>query len=399
MPSNQSQLSNHQSLTLFALAFRPLFLLASLFAFVSIGWWTYYWIHPFNWSPYGGAIWWHAHEMLFGFGVAVVTGFLLTAVRNWTGVAGISGAWLAGLVLVWLAGRFVMAFSQGFAAWLVMAVDLSYLLLCAVAMAYPILKVRQWRNIMFVPILLILAGLNASSHWASNHGNPTMALHALHATVILFILIISIIGGRVIPMFTANSTARPRLPSVFWLEVLSILSTAIMVIIALVGFRHNTTLTITVALVATATHFIRLARWGGLHTRSVPLLWSLHLSYLFIPIGFLLIALYAFAVVDNLSAVIHCFTVGAIAGMILSMISRVALGHTGRPLKVVAMMKLAFVLVFLAAIIRVIIPAWFAQYYLWGIVLAGCLWLIAFAIYLVIYTPILINPRIDGRSG
>ncbi|MDQ7049509.1 MAG: NnrS family protein [Enterobacterales bacterium] len=400
MPLNQPQDSNNQPLALFTLAFRPLFLAASFFAMVAISWWTVYWIHPFSWSPYGGAIWWHAHEMLFGFGVAVVTGFLLTAAKNWTGVPGVNGPWLAGLVSVWIAGRLMMALPQFFSPKLVIAVDLSYLLLCAIAMAYPILKVRQWRNILFVPILLILAGLNATSHWASSHGKPAMALHALHATVMLFILIISVIGGRVIPMFTANTTAKPRQAVLFWLEASTIFSTAILVIIAFIGFDQvNSRLTTAVALVAAIAHFIRLSRWGGLSTSSVPLLWSLHLSYLFIPIGFILLALYALDLLDDLSAGLHCFTLGAIGGMILSMMSRVALGHTGRPLITRSIVTISFSLILTAAVIRVVIPIWFAQYYHWGIAMAGSLWVVSYAIYFYVYAPMLISPRADGRAS
>jgi len=400
MSTNQPPILPHQSLAIFGLAFRPLFLVASIFAFIAIGWWTFYWTNPFAWSPYGGVIWWHAHEMLFGFGIAVVTGFLLTAVKNWTGVAGISGLWLAGLVSIWLLGRLLMAFSGNLAHFYIMAVDVSYLLFAAVAMAYPIIKVKQWRNIMFVPILLILAGLNASSHWAVMNHKPQLAIHALHATIMLFILIITIIGGRVIPMFTANGIGIPRKASIFLIEITSIVSTASLAIIAFIGFDQiGNYWLFSSSLVATISQFIRLSRWGGQHSGANPLVWSLHLAYLFIPIGFLLLVLFALGLVNNLSAILHSFTLGAIGGMILSMITRVALGHTGRPLKTTRLIKLAFALIFLAAIIRVSIPILFTQGYQLGIETAGILWVISFAIYVFVFLPILIRPRVDGRAG
>ncbi|RLA02673.1 MAG: NnrS family protein, partial [Gammaproteobacteria bacterium] len=148
------------------LAFRPLFLGGTLFSIFAIGWWIYFWLDPFSWQPHGGPIWWHGHEMIFGFGVAIVTGFLLTAVQSWTGVIGLRGKPLAALALTWLAGRILVAFKLGLAGWVIAAIDVSFLMGAAVAMAYPIIKVKQWQNLMFIPILTLLAITNATSHWA-----------------------------------------------------------------------------------------------------------------------------------------------------------------------------------------------------------------------------------------
>ena len=139
------------------LAFRPLFLGGTLFSVIAMAWWTHFWLQPLNWQPHGGPIWWHGHEMQFGFGAAIVVGFLLTAVATWTGVTGLRGKPLVALALTWLLGRLLLAFGMGFPAWLIAVVDVAYPVLASIAMAYPVIKVKQWRNIMFVPILLILA--------------------------------------------------------------------------------------------------------------------------------------------------------------------------------------------------------------------------------------------------
>lgn len=382
------------------LAFRPLFLLGTLFSVLAIGWWIHYWSAPFQWMPYGGLIWWHGHEMLFGFGIAIVTGFLLTAVRTWTGVPGIRGKWLAGLVLTWVSGRLLISFSNGIDSWIVASVDIAYLVFSAIAMAYPVFKVKQWRNLVFVPILLILAGLNATSHWAVHSNQPVVAMHSLHATIMLFSLIIAILGGRVIPAFTANGTGKQNAPPIIGLEIISILSFLLMMIIAFIGFDQvDSSLLLVVTLIAAIANGIRFSRWGIQHTWSIPLLWSLHLSYIFIPFGFALLALYAAGLMDNISAAIHSFTIGAIGGMILAMISRVTLGHTGRPLKPHSKMSLAFSSMIVATLVRVVLPTWLPEYYSLSINLAGILWVFSFVLFLFFYTPMLVKTRADGRVG
>lgn len=382
------------------LAFRPLFLLGTLFSVITIGWWVHFWAAPFQWMPYGGVVWWHGHEMLFGFGIAIVTGFLLTAVRTWTGVPGIRGKWLAGLVLTWISGRLLISFSSGIASWLIASVDITYLVFSAIAMAYPVFKVKQWRNLMFVPILLILAGLNATSHWAVLYNQPVLALHSLHATIMLFTLIIAILGGRVIPAFTANGTGQKKETPILALEIISIVSILLMVIFALIGFDQvNSNLLLIIASIAALVNGLRFIRWGIQHTWSIPLLWSLHLSYIFIPFGFVLIALYAAGLMGNISAAIHSFTIGAIGGMILAMISRVTLGHTGRPLKPHSMMTLAFGSMIVATMVRVVLPAWFPELYSLSIMLAGVLWVFSFGLFLIFYAPMLVKTRADSRPG
>ena len=385
---------------LLRLAFRPLFLGGTVFSAIAIIWWLYFWMNPSDWAPHGGPVWWHGHEMIFGFGAAIVGGFLLTAVATWTGVIGVRGKPLAVLALSWLLGRLLLAFGADLPSWLIVAGDVMYPLLAAIAMAYPVIKVKQWRNLMFVPMLLVLALLNMASHWGVISEQPQLAMQSLHGTIMLFALIIAIVGGRVIAAFTANATGCERAAPIKWLEITSIISIILMLLIAFYGFANvPSTLLMLVSSVAAIANGWRFLRWGFQHSWSDPLLWSLHLAYAFIPLGFVALALYSVGLMDNLSAALHSFTVGAIGGMILAMISRVTLGHTGRPLNPHRLVSLAYVFILSAAITRVVLPAWLPEFSQWGIGLAGVLWVGAYGIYIFFYAPMLVTSRADGNPG
>lgn len=382
------------------LAFRPLFFGGILFSIIAIAWWTYFWINPSDWMPHGGPIWWHGHEMLFGFGAAIVVGFLLTAVQSWTGVTGLRNKPLAVLVLCWLAGRLLLAFGSALPAWFIALVDVAYLLLACAAMAYPVIKAKQWHNFMFVPMLFALALLNAVGHWAVITEQPQLAIRALHGTIMVFTLIIAVLGGRVIPAFTSNSTGCKKRQPVRWLEIISITSIMLLILIAFTGFDNvDSILLFVVSISAALFNGWRYLRWGIQYSLMQPLLWSLHLAYAFIPLGFIMLALHGAGLMDNPSAALHCFTVGAMGGMILAMISRVTLGHTGRPLNLPALLPLAYVFMIIAAFSRVILPAWFPELTQWGISIAGVLWLCAFGLYIYYYAPMLLSPRVDGSPG
>lgn len=382
---------------LLSLAFRPLFLGGTLFAVVAMSWWAHFWLNPFSWQPYGGAVWWHGHEMLFGFGAAIVGGFLLTAVASWTGIAALRGGQLLVLAGAWISGRLLIALGEGLPDGLIMAGDLLYLLLVTAAMAYPIIKARQWRNMVFLPMLLSLTLLNGVSHWAVVTGNSALAMQSLHAAILWFVLVIAFLGGRVVPAFTANSTRYRKAQPIRWLEVASITTIILMLIIAWVGFASVPSwLLLVIASVGALVNGWRFLRWGFQYCRGIPLLWSLHLAYAFIPLGFVALALYSLGLINNLSAALHSFTVGAMGGMILAMISRVTLGHTGRPLEPPRLITLAYIAVLLAAVLRMILPAWLPALTSWGIAIAGGLWVLAYVIYLFSYAPILIGPNMEG---
>jgi len=251
-----------------------------------------------------------------------------------------------------------------------------------------------------VPILLVLTLLNASAHWAVINNQPHIATQSLHGSIILFSLIITILGGRVIPSFTANTTRCAKKAPIKWLEVISIVSIIGLIIIAFSGFNNVTpVLLLAVSSVAALTNGWRFSRWGVQHCKSEPILWSLHVAYIFIPLGFAMLALHSVGMMSNISAALHSITVGAIGGMILAMVSRVTLGHTGRQLNPPRLMILAYVFVFLATLVRVIVPVLLPEFTQWGVGIAGVLWVIAFSIYVYFYAPMLVRVRADGRPG
>ncbi len=388
------------SLPLWRLAFRPFFLLATIFSVVAISWWAVYWWSPFEWQPYGGPIWWHGHEMLFGFVAAIVVGFLLTAVKNWTGVAGINGPLLIALAACWLLGRLLIAFGSHLPVAVVIGGDNLFLPAAAAAMAYPVIKVRQWRNLVFVPILLVLALLNALSHWALFMDRAPLAITALHGAIMLFVLVVTIIGGRVIPLFTANKLGINKSPVNKWLELFSIAPLIVLLVLAVQGFANaSQAVMLPLCGVALVAHSWRFSRWGVQHCRHIPLLWSLHLSYAFIPVGLLALLLYSAGYLADQSVALHCFTVGALGSMILAMISRVTLGHTGRAMQLPKWMALAFVLVLVSALLRVIIPTGAPQWSHWGVAGAAVSWVTAYGIFVYYYSPMLLSARADGRPG
>ena len=382
------------------LAFRPLFLLGTLFSVMAIGWWVYAWTSSVNWSPYGGRLWWHAHEMIFGFAPTIVVGFLLTAVQNWTGVPGLRGTPLAILVAAWLLGRTAILFAVHIPVWLVVAADLLFLVLAAVAMAYPVLKVRMWRNFMFVPILLMLALFNAVSHWGIHNDNPKVSIQVMHAAILLITLVVAIIGGRVMPMFTANGTGTPKILPLSWLELTSLFSLLVVIAITVLGYdmiRHPmVTLIFALAAFFNSWRFLRMGFW---QCWKVPLLWSLHFSFAFISIGLIAMTLYSAGLLSNYSAALHCFSIGAIGGTILAMTSRVTLGHTGRQLQPPKPMSIAYILILASALTRFVLPGWFPELMDIAIVIAGVCWIVAYAIFVIFYGPMLVSARVDGRPG
>jgi len=401
MPLNNDESQTaHAIPPVLRLAFRPLFLGGTLFSIIIIAWWSYFWLNPFNWQPYGGPIWWDGHEMLFGFGASIVVGFLLTAVQTWTGVIGLRGRPLLVLALAWLLGRLLLAFGARLPLWLVMAGDLLFLIFAAIAMAYPVFRAKQRQNMIFVPILAILALLNGISHWGVVTNQPEVAQLSLHGAIMMFVLIIAILGGRVIPFFTANGAGVEKKPPIKWLEIVSIVSIMLLVAVAFFGFNKvPSNLLLAFSGIAAIANGWRFLRWNGQHCAKIPLLWSLHLSYAFIPLGLIVLALFAAGHTSSLSAAMHCFTAGAMGGMILAMISRVTLGHTGRPLQPPKLMSLGYIAIIVGAILRVVFPGWFPDGSSWAIGLAGGLWVLGYGIYVFYYGPMLVSTRADGRPG
>lgn len=380
---------------LFALGFRPFFLLAAFIALTALGVWGFG--QALGWVPvahYPGVLW-HSHEMLFGYAVAVIAGFLLTAVRNWTGMQTPVGAGLAGLVLLWLAGRVLALMPAAVPGSLIAAVDLAFLPALAASLAIPVLRARQWHNLVFIVILGALTFANALVHLAALGLAPTGRL-GTYGALYMVIAVITVIGGRVIPFFTESAlpgaVAARRAP----LEWLVFLSLGAFVLVDLTLPMSSAAGVL--AAVAGTIHVLRLAGWHDRRVWSVPLLWVLFLGYGWVGLGFILYALAAAGLMSPTLAV-HAWTAGGIGVLTVGMMARVALGHTGRPLRPVSLTVAAFVLVNLAAAVRVLLPILWPGAYAEFIAASTALWVAGFLAFLIVYAPILWRPRVDGRPG
>jgi uncharacterized protein involved in response to NO len=363
-------------MALFALGFRPLYLLAGAYAALSVPLWA---LQYARWLP-GVNLLWHAHEMLFGYAFAVIAGFLLTAVRAWTSRPTPSGAALAAIAALWVAAR-VAAFHSLFVS---SVLDLLFAASVAWGLGRPIVATRNrnWYFIVFV-LALGLASL-AFQAW------PQVAL-AVGLDVVL--LVIAIMGGRVIPSFTNNAIPGAGARRNRWVEYGAL---GLVVVVLLFDLLQLPIWPI--AFAAAALHAARLALWAPMATRGRPILWILHLSYAWVVVHLLLRGLADFDLVPAGLAT-HALTVGVIGGLTLGMMTRTARGHTARPLHVGPWEAAAYVLVHAAAVVRVLVPLLLPESYVSLVVVSAVLWSAAFAIFTAVYIPILSRPRLDGQPG
>ena len=378
----------------FALGFRPFFLAAGLHALLMMALWLLVLHGSLDigaWSPHI----WHGHEMLFGFTVAVIAGFLLTAAQNWTGLRTPSGLPLAMLLLLWLAGRLGFLIPGLPVVWVAL-VDLAFLPVLALVLAMPILKAKQLHNYPFPVMLLVLTAANALVHGEALGWTSDSASLGLHLATYVVVTMIVVMGGRMIPSFTDNKlrTRARRWKAIEWLVPLATLTALLSALMA-----PDSLATALLATLAAGVHAIRLAGWYTKKLWAVPLLWILHLGYAWIVLGFALLALSAAGVAAAAGSALHAFTAGGIGVLTLGMMARVALGHSGRLLEPAPVMTLAFVAVNLAALIRVAWPLLFPSAYAEGMAIAGLAWMAAFGLFAAIYTPILLRPRVDGKPG
>ena len=378
---------------LFALGFRPFFLGAGVFAVLLVGLWLAMLGGHLSLALPLSSIQWHAHEMLFGFVGAVVGGFLLTAVRNWTGLETPSGIPLAALFLLWLSAR-ILPFVPGVPLPVYSLVDLALFPALTLAIARPILRAKQLRNAAFPVMLgmLTLANLLVHLQWL---GLTDTASLGLPLATYMIVLMMVVMGGRVIPGFTDGKlrTQAKRWKAIEWLAPATTLAT-----LAGVLFMPLSYFTALVAALACIVHAVRLTGWYTSKYWSVPLLWVLHLGYAWIVLGFLLTALSAMEWISPALAV-HAYTAGAMGTLTLGMMARVSLGHTGRMLEPGTLVAVSFALITLGAALRVLGPLAFADAYSSLVSTSGLLWIAAFAIFAGIYAPILMQSRVDGKPG
>lgn len=375
------------------LGFRPFYLGAALFALLAVPLWLGLWLGRVPLDLPVAPMLWHAHEMLFGFAVAVIVGFLLTAGKAWTGLPTPRGAALGALALLWLAARLapLVAPYPVYAA-----LDVLLLPVVATIFGAVLLRAKNKRNLPLAGILLLLALTNLCFHLANLGVVALSPLAPLHAALGLVILIETVIGGRVIPNFTANATPGLKItptPRLAWTAFGATALALLLWVLAPAG-----PLPAVVSVAAAALQLARQARWAPLATLRRPILWILHVSYAWIPLGLLLLGLAQAGWVSG-SLGVHALAVGATGGLVIGMITRTARGHTGRPLQVSRAEVVAYVLVLVAAVLRVLLPLAVPAWTVDAVVAAGIAWSVAFAIYLWIYTPWLLQARADGKDG
>jgi uncharacterized protein involved in response to NO len=378
--------------------FRPFFLLAALFATAIVPVWLLVLGGAVRAGGYFDATAWHAHEMVFGFAVAVIAGFLLTAVGNWTQRETAIGAPLLALAALWIAGRAAVLVGATLPRGVPLIVDGAFLPALAAVLARPLVAAKSRRNFVMLGLLGVLCAANVVAHLgALGVLSPGAARHASLVGVDVVVLVILVMAGRVFPMFTRNATGVASIRSRPYLDVATIAGMAVVTVLdaAAPSAKALAAVCAVVGVLAVA----RAWSWGARPALRQSILWILHAGHAWVAVGLFARALAVLDPAIPASAGVHAWTVGAIGATTLGMMARVSLGHSGRPIRPAPAVAWAFVAVTGAAVARVAVPIVAPAWTFPGLIAAGSLWTIAFAIYVLVYAPILMSPRADGRPG
>ncbi|MEH6449205.1 MAG: NnrS family protein [Oleispira sp.] len=384
---------------LWSLAFRPFFILGSLSSVISLVIWLVYLNsgEVLSQNQMLSPVLWHIHEMFFGFTLMIAIGFLLTAVQTWTGLKSLQGHSLISLSLIWIAIRILLLQNQNVFPGLLEAVIVLQVIwwgIVFVAFSRLIIKAGSRKNYIFLPLLVILMILQLSFLYYSQAENDLL-IHLARSAILFFSIIVGLISGRVIPLFTRNALAdnlkvsiktTPKLDNS--ILIFSVLGSLNFLLSGLLAMPFSPAWLL---LLVGALHLLRLSQWGNFYTLNNPLLWSLHSAYLCLSAGLMLVALSFFTESIRIADAFHLITVGAFGGMILAMISRVSLGHTGRPLQVNNWMVLAFLFIFIAVVLRVVLAVLNQPLWAWNS--SALLWIAAYSIFLKFYIPVLTRAR------
>jgi len=382
----------HEPFALWRLGFRPFYLLASVFAAASVALWTLQytgWLrHAYLAGPLA-----HAHEMLFGFTLAVVTGFLFTAVRNWTGRPTPTGAALAAIAALWLAGRVLVLTPYGWAA---AAANVAFPIAVAVGIGIPLFRSGNRRNYFFVALLALMAAAVAGVHLAQLGVIALPGWIGIRIALDAILFLMAVMAGRVVPMFTNNGVpgaGAQRHPAVERAALGSVLA-----LLAADAAGISGPILIALLALATAAHALRLALWRPWNTLRAPLVWVLHVAYAWIVIhlGLRVLAELGMAIAPLAT---HALTIGAIGLLTIGMMTRTARGHTGRPLVADRFEVACYVLILAAAVVRVFGPAIAPSAYMGTVAFSAILWSGGYALYAVRYWPVLTRARLDGKPG
>lgn len=387
-----------EGISLFSYGFRPFFLAAGVFAPLAMLVWIGALIAGWD---IGGVSYgpgnWHAHEMLFGYATAVLTGFLLTTIPNWTGRLPVSGPPLLGIALLWLAGRLTMTAPDVLGVIPSAVIESAFLPAILLIALREIISGKNWRNLKVIAGLGALAGINIASHIA-------IALAAdpapfFRAAIGVYVCLIALVGGRIVPSFTRNWLVKAgarNLPTPFdrydatSLIVLVVTMTCWTIVPA-------SLLSAGLAALAAVLHAVRLARWRGFTSVREPMVLVLHVGYAFIPAGLAAVSLASLGWISVIST-LHLFTVGAIGNMTLAVMTRATMGHTGRPIRATKVTVMAFAAILIAAAIRPLAELQPDSYYL-VLGISGGAWIVAFTLFCFQYGPMLLGPKLQLTSA
>jgi uncharacterized protein involved in response to NO len=382
-------------------AFRPFFLIMSMYAALAVPLWAATWLGILPATVWLTPSWWHGHEMIFGFVASAIAGFLLTASPVWTGGRALSGPALFALVILWLAGRLAMIFAGPLPNGLVAAIDLAFLPAVGLAVLHTLWGSGQTRNYAVVGILFVLTFANAAMHAEAIRLADGLAGSALRFAVDGVIVLILVIGGRITPAFTQNAFRRDGIEASVrtspWVSGIAI-ATAIAVAIVRLVHGHGIPTGLLSMLAACAVG-LRLLGWKTWLTRSDPLLWSLHAGSIWVVIGLFLTGAGEVGLPIPPGSGVHALTAGAIGATIIAVITRVGLGHTGRALSLPAGVVWCYVLVNLGAVARVVTPFLGGDTYRTWLIASAVVWGGGFGLFAIRYWRILLDPRPDGKPG
>lgn len=384
---------------LFRLAFRPFFLGAGIFAVVSVFIWMLVYVHgvTLNFSGMSPTTW-HAHEMIFGYVMAVIAGFLLTAIKNWTGQQTLRGPGLVVLFTLWLLARVIPLTGVNIPLEVLAIIDLLFMLLLVIAAIMPVLKVKQYKQLGVVSKLVLLLLSNALFYLGVLGFVEQGVQWGLYSGLYMVMALMFVMARRVIPFFIEKGTDKSVLvQNWLWVDLTSLVLLILLWLIDV--FTSYLAATSVIAVMLFVVHSIRLYGWYTSSLWNKPLLWVLYLAYGSLTAGFLLKASEQwFAVSPFLS--VHAFAYGGVGIMTIGMMSRVILGHTGRNVfEPPAVLALCFALMSGGALVRVIFPLFNNALYSYWIVASQILWIASFLIFLIVYAPMLLKTRIDGRDG
>ncbi|MCK4675570.1 MAG: NnrS family protein [Gammaproteobacteria bacterium] len=385
------------------LGFRPFFLAAGIFSIISMAIWmaSYIFSVEFAFSGIAPSLW-HAHEMIFGYVLAVVAGFLLTAIKNWTGVEVLRGKMLAFLFSLWLVPRLLPLIEPLTGLMLpleyIAVIDVSFLFMLSIVCLRPVLMVKQYKQLGIVSKLLLLMLCNVTFYLGLTGVVENGVQWGLYSALYMIIALIFVMMRRVMPMFIQNGIdGEVELKNRAWVDHSSLVLLVSLWISDV--FTEYDSLTAVFAVLLALLHSLRLSDWYTSKIWSKSLVWVLVVAYACFILGF---ALKALSITSGISPFlsVHAYTAGGIGLLTIGMMSRVALGHTGRSVfEPPAIVFWSFAVLLLGVIVRVIFPLFNMDLYLYWIGISQLLWMIAFAIFIFVYAPMLLSARVDGRDG